>query len=119
MLGKPPPIAIRSSRPGIDPFDFRRRTQLGDPVVNVVGVILYRVAFGGGEDYKQLVEGTEPLQERAKRRDCLAVTRQKAENVCVEGQPADADARQDNEHERANDDDPAPPVRPRDDQLDG
>ena len=71
-----------------------------------------------GEDHEELIEGSEPLQESAERRNGRAVTRQEAENVGVEGEAPESEAREEDDDQQSPQHHRASAMGPSDDELD-
>jgi hypothetical protein len=99
MAGQPFPVPVRPCSSRVHPFDLGGGTQPGDPAVHVVRVIGHGVTVRRGEDDEELIEGSEALQEGAKGRNGLAVTRQQTQDVGVERKTPEPEARQQNEHQ--------------------
>ena len=118
MLREPCPVPVRPGRSRIHPFDLGNGTQVRDPSVHVVRIVGDGAPVGRGEYDEELVEGSEALQERPERRRGLAVARQQAQHIGVEGEASEAEPRQQDEHQRRTHHQSPPAVGPRNDELD-
>ena len=76
------------------------------------------VALRRGKDNEELIEGSESLEEGPKCGDGLTVARQQTQDVRVEREAPEAEARHEDEHQRPTDHQYPPAVGPRDDELD-
>ena len=99
-----PKSRVVSTRAAVDARDFGRVPQRVEPRVDVGLVVGNGMARRRAEHDVEIVETAEAGEERPERRDHAAFVRQQAEDVGVEGEPADADERGQR---------PARPSRPR------